>query len=220
MMLPSRILSVLALAGACTLAAAAEPTPIGLKAGALAMAAAPASTPIGLKAGAFEPPQAAAEFPDGVRASDGGALKLAHYRGKVVLLVFGFTHCPAVCPTTLATLAEARRSLGADAAALQVVYVTVDPERDDIANVRRYLAGFDPTFVGGSGQPPALELLRKRYGVTAQKVPAAGGGADYAMSHSTSIYLIDREGRLRALMPFGHSAADFAHDVRQLLALK
>jgi protein SCO1 len=185
---------------------------------ACALAAAP--TPIDLKAGAFDPPQAAAEFPDGVRATDGGALKLERYRGKVVLLVFGFTHCPAVCPTTLATLAEARKSLGADAAALQVVYVTVDPERDDVAHVRQYLAGFDPTFVGGTGEPQALALLRKRYGVTAQKVPARDGGADYAMSHSTSIWLIDREGRLRALMPFGHSAADFAHDVRQLLALR
>jgi protein SCO1 len=101
-----------------------------------------------------------------------------------------------------------------------VVYVTVDPERDDLAHVRAYLAGFDPTFVGGSGRPEALAALRQRYGVTAQKVPAGGGGGDYFMSHSTSIYLIDREGRLRALMPFGHSAADFAHDVRQLMALR
>jgi protein SCO1/2 len=186
-----------------------------------ALAAAGQATPIGLKAGAFDPPQAAAEFPDGVRATDGGALKLARYRGKVVLLAFGFTHCPAVCPTTLATLAETRKLLGADAASLQAVFVTVDPERDDVEHLRRYLAGFDAGFVGGTGQPQALELLRKRYGVSAQKVPAAaGGGADYAMSHSTAIYLIDREGRLRALMPFGHSAADFAHDVRQLLALK
>ena len=192
----------LACAWACVPAGAGEPTPIGLK------------------AGAFDPPQAAAEFPDGVRATDGGALKLARYRGKVVLLAFGFTHCPAVCPTTLATLAETRKLLGADAASLQTVFVTVDPERDDLEHLRRYLAGFDASFVGGSGQPQALELLRKRYGVGAQKVPAAGGGADYAMSHSTAIYLIDREGRLRALMPFGHSAADFAHDVRQLLALK
>jgi protein SCO1/2 len=137
-----------------------------------------------------------------------------------VLLVFGFTHCPAACPTTLATLAEARRLLGPDAAAVQVVYVTVDPERDDLAHLRRYLAGFDPGFVGGTGRPDALALLRKRYGVTAQKLPAAAGGADYVMSHSTSIWLIDRQGRLRALMPFGHTAADFAHDVRQLLALR
>lgn len=193
---------------------------------ALALAAAPAfaaaagPNPIGLKAGVFDPPQMAAEFPAGVRATDNGALQLARYRGKVVLLVFGFTHCPAVCPTTLATLAEARRLLGPDAASLQVIYITVDPERDDVAHVRRYLAGFDPGFVGGSGTPEALAALRQRYGVTAQKIPAAGGGADYAMAHSTSIWLIDREGRLRALMPFGHPAADFAHDVRQLMALR
>lgn len=197
-----RALLALSLAVASMLAAAADPTPIGLK------------------AGAFDPPHAAAEFPDGLRASDGSELKLAHYRGKVVLLVFGFTHCPAVCPVTLATLAEARRTLGADAKALQVVYVTVDPERDDVASIRKYLAGFDASFVGGTGQPQALETVRRRYGVTARKIPPAGGGADYGVSHSTSIYLIDRDGRLRALMPFGHSAADFAHDVRQLLALK
>jgi protein SCO1/2 len=110
--------------------------------------------------------------------------------------------------------------MGADAAAMQVVYVTVDPERDGLALIRRYLAGFDPTFVGGTGSQQALELLRKRYGVTAQKVPAANGGPDYAMSHSSSVYLIDRQGRLRALMPFGHPAVDYAHDVRQLMALK
>lgn len=198
----SRLLLALSLAAASMLATAADPTPVGLK------------------AGAFDPPQAAAEFPDGLRASDGTQLKLARYRGKVVLLVFGFTHCPAVCPVTLATLAEARRELGPDAAGLQVVYVTVDPERDDVATIRKYLAGFDPSFVGATGQPQVLEGVRKRYGVTARKIAPAGGGADYGISHSTSIYLIDRDGRLRALMPFGHTAADFAHDVRQLLALK
>ena len=197
-----RLLLALSLAAASMLAAAADPTPVGLK------------------AGAFDPPQAAAEFPDGLHASDGSELKLAHYRGKVVLLVFGFTHCPAVCPVTLATLAQARRELGADAGGLQVVYVTVDPERDDVATIRKYLAGFDASFVGATGQPQALETVRKRYGVTARRIAPAGGGADYGMSHSTSIYLIDRDGRLRALMPFGHSADDFAHDVRQLLALK
>jgi protein SCO1/2 len=202
MMRASRVLLALSLATASMLAAAAD------------------ATPVGLKAGAFDPPQAAAEFPDGLRASDGSQLKLAHYRGKVVLLVFGFTHCPAVCPVTLATLAQARRELGADAAGLQVVYVTVDPERDDVATIRKYLAGFDASFVGATGQPRALEAVRQRYGVTARKIAPAGGGADYGMSHSTSIYLIDRDGRLRALMPFGHTAADFAHDVRQLLALK
>ena len=187
-------------------------------ASACALAADP--NPIGLKSGVFDPPQPAAEFPAGLRATDQGDLTLARYRGKVVLLVFGFTHCPAVCPTTLATLAEARKLLGPDAAAMQVVYLTVDPERDDLAHVRTYLAGFDHAFVGGTGQPAVLATVRQRYGVTAQKVPAAGGGTEYGMSHSTSIYLIDRAGRLRALMPFGHSAEDFAHDVRQLMALR
>ena len=198
----ARPLLALSLAAAWSFALAADPSPIGLK------------------AGVFDPPQPAAEFPAGVHATDRGDLALARWHGKVVLLVFGFTHCPAVCPTTLATLAQARRLLGPDASAMQVVYVTVDPERDDLAHVRSYLAGFDPAFVGGTGQPPVLAELRRRYGATAQKVPAAGGGADYAMSHSTTIWLIDRAGRLRALMPFGHSAEDFAHDVRQLTALK
>ena len=197
-----RILLALCVAAAGALAAAAEPGPIGLK------------------AGVFDPPRAAAEFPDGLRASDGSELKLAHYRGKVVLLVFGFTHCPAVCPATLATLAQARRLLGADAKGVQVVYVTVDPERDDVAHIRQYLAGFDASFVGATGQPQSLETVRKQYGVTARRVAPAGGGNDYGMSHSTSIYLIDRDGRLRALMPFGHTAEDFAHDVRQLMALR
>lgn len=198
----ARALLALSLAAAWSLALAADPNRIGLK------------------AGVFDPPQPAAEFPAGVHATDRGDLTLARWRGKVVLLVFGFTHCPAVCPTTLATLAQARRLLGPDASAMQVVYVTVDPERDDLAHVRTYLAGFDPAFIGGTGQPPVLAELRKRYGATAQKIPAAGGGADYAMSHSTTIWLIDRQGRLRALMPFGHSAEDFAHDVRQVMALQ
>jgi len=199
---PRRVLSALLLALACGLACAAD------------------ANPIGLKAGVFDPPQPAADFPAGVHATDHGALALARWHGKVVLLLFGFTHCPAVCPTTLATLAQARKLLGPDASATQVVYVTVDPERDDLAHVRRYLAAFDPSFVGGTGEPAVLAQLRKRYGATAQKIPAAGGGADYGMSHSTTIWLIDRDGRLRALMPFGHSAEDFAHDVRQLIALK
>lgn len=167
-----------------------------------------------LKAGVFEPAQAAPEF--SLRGSDGAELKLARYRGKLVLLVFGFTNCPEVCPTTLATLAEARKALGADAAAVQVVYVTVDPERDDVTRIRQYLGAFDPGFVGGTGSPDALAAVRKSYGVAADKVAKPGGG--YGMSHSSSVYLIDREGRLRAMMPYGHEAKDFVHDLKLLLA--
>jgi protein SCO1 len=177
-----------------------------------------------LKAGAFSPPALAPEF--ALRGSDDAELNLARYRGKVVLLSFGFTHCTEVCPVTLATLAQARKDLGANAAAMQVVYVTVDPERDDAGRMKAYLSHFDPSFVGGTGRPDTLAGVRKNYGIAATRVAASGasgtsgtsgGVGGYAVDHSSSVYLIDAEGRLRAMMPYGHSAADYVHDVRLLL---
>jgi protein SCO1/2 len=178
----------------------------------LAGAAVAASAPA-LKAGVFDPPRQAPEF--ALRGSDGSELTLARYRGKVVLMAFGFTQCPAVCPTTLATLAQARKALGPAADRVQVVFVTVDPERDAPALMKDYLAAFDASFVGGTGRPEALEAMRKSYGVIARKVPT---GDSYAMDHTSSIFLIDREGRLRAMMPYGRDARDFVHDVKLLLA--
>ena len=166
-----------------------------------------------LKAGVFEPPRQAPEF--SLRGSDGADLTLARYRGKLVLMSFGFTNCAAVCPTTLATLAQARQALGAQAGAVQVVFVTVDPERDDPAQLKAYLAAFDPSFVGGAGKPEVLAAMRKNYGVVANKVPMTGG---YAVDHTSSIFLIDREGKLRAMMPYGRDARDFVHDIELLLA--
>lgn len=166
-----------------------------------------------MKAGVFEPPRPAPEFV--LRGSDGKDVSLARFRGKVVLVSFGFTNCAAVCPTTLATLADARQALGADAQAVQVVFVTVDPERDDAARLKAYLAAFDAGFVGGTAKPELLAAMRKDYGVTAIKVPMAGS---YAVDHSSSTFLIDRDGRLRALMPYGRAAKDYVHDVRVLLA--
>jgi protein SCO1/2 len=166
----------------------------------------------GLKAGVFSPPRAAPPFT--LQASDGGELKLERYRGKVVVLEFGFTSCPDVCPTTLAALARARKELGPEGDGLQVVYVTVDPERDDAARLREYLRGFDPSFVGGTGSAGQLAAVRRDYGIAAERVTSAGG---YAFNHSSYTYLIDRDGNLRALMPYGHTAEDYVHDVRVLL---
>lgn len=167
-----------------------------------------------LKAGSFDPPHPAPTFT--LDGSDGKPLALHSHRGKLVLLAFGFTHCPAVCPTTLATLAEARRSLGASrAAGVQVLFVTVDPQRDDAARMRAYLASFDESFLGGTGTPPQLAAVHKAYGVTARRVEMPGNG--YAVDHSSSVFMIDREGRLRALMPYGRGAADYAHDIALLL---
>lgn len=167
----------------------------------------------GMIAGAYDPPHVAPDF--SLQGSDGSEVTLARYRGKVVLLSFGFTYCAAVCPTTLATLAQARSKLGKDAGAVQVVFVTVDPDRDNAAHMRDYLSAFDPSFMGATGDPGALASVRQKYGVTAVK---QGTGPDYAMAHTSSIFLIDRAGRLRAMMPFGHDARDFVHDIRFLLA--
>jgi protein SCO1/2 len=165
-----------------------------------------------LKAGVFDPPRTAPDF--SLRGSDGAELKLSRYRGKIVILEFGFTSCADVCPTTLAALAQARRELGDGAKDLQIVYITVDPERDDAARLRSYLTAFDPSFIGGTGTPEQLAAVRREYGIAASRTTQ---GSSYAFSHSSFTYLIDREGRLRALMPYGHAPGDYAHDVKILL---
>ena len=165
-----------------------------------------------LKAGVFTPARDAPDFT--LSGSDGAKLQLRDYRGKVVLLAFGFTSCPDVCPTTLAVLARARSQLGRDGNEVKVVYVTVDPERDDAKRMRKYLAAFDPTFIGGTGTADKLAAVRKEYGIAADKKPA---GAGYVVAHSSYTYLIDRAGKLRALMPYGHTAEDYVHDLRILL---
>ena len=165
-----------------------------------------------LKAGVFNPAREAPDF--SVRGSDGAALTLSHYRGKVVVLGFGYTSCSNVCPATLAVLAMAHRKLGALGSQVQVIYLTVDPERDSADKLQQYLAAFDPTFVGGTGTAAQMAAVRTSYGVTAEKV---GTGSDYGIAHSSFIYLIDRDGRLRAMSPYGRSVDDVASDVKALL---
>lgn len=167
-----------------------------------------------LKAGSFDPPAMAPEI--SLPASDGGSLALSRYRGKVVLLEFGYTSCPSVCPTTLATLAQARKRLGEDGKQVQVVFVTVDPGRDTARQLQAYLHGFDSTFVGGTGTEAQLAKVRQRYGVSARRQDYGNGY--YGMAHSSSVYLIDRRGRLRAMMPYGRPASDYVHDLEALLA--
>ena len=169
-------------------------------------------TPASLKAGVFDPPRQAPEF--SLLASNGGTLSIGNFHGKVVLLAFGFTSCTAVCPTTLNTFAQARRLMGAAAADVQVVYITVDPGRDDTARLQKYLGAFDRTYVGGTGTEQQLAAVRKSYGVSAQKHNA---GDNYTYEHSSFTYLIDRAGRIRALMPYGHSPDDYVHDLAILL---
>jgi protein SCO1 len=166
----------------------------------------------GLKAGVFKPAREAPDF--SVRGSDGTALTLKRFRGKVVVLGFGYTSCPSVCPVTLAVLAQAQRKLGARGSQVQVIYLTVDPERDNAERLKQFLASFDPTFVGGTGTAEQMAVVRQSYGVTAEK---HGSGADYGVAHSSFVYLIAPDGKLRALMPYGHGADDYVHDISMLL---
>jgi protein SCO1/2 len=166
-----------------------------------------------LKAGVLSPVMTAPELR--LQGTDGKPLTLARYRGKVVLLAFGFSSCGEVCPITLATLAGARKKLGEAAANVQVVYVTVDPERDDAARMKKYLANFDPTFIGGVGTRAEIDAAQKNYGISSSKQVQADG--NYTIGHSSSIYMIDRAGGLRAVMPYGHTSGDFVHDLKILL---
>jgi protein SCO1 len=166
-----------------------------------------------LKAGVFDPPRAAPEF--ALQGSNGKPLKLSDFRGKVVILGFGFTSCPDVCPTTLGVLGQAHKKLGAQGQDVQVLYITVDPERDTPDRMRAYLRGFDPSFIGGTGSADQLEAVRKEYGIQANRKQY---GESYTFGHSSFIYLIDRKGLLRALMPYGHSPDDYVHDAKLLLA--
>ncbi|HEX2675591.1 MAG TPA: SCO family protein [Polyangiales bacterium] len=197
-----RCAAALVLLLALPLAAAAEPK-----------AAAPKADEF--KNGVFDPPRMAPDFE--LLGSNGGALKLSQYRGKVVALAFGFTHCQKVCPLTLANLASVSRQLGKEASALQVVYVTVDPARDDAARMKEFLGLFNPGFVGGTGSSAQVDAVRAAYGVTAQREAGEIENLGYQVHHSSSVYLIDRAGKLRLLVPFGKSPDDIAHDVRLLL---
>jgi protein SCO1/2 len=177
----------------------------------MAHAAPPADA---LKAGVLTPVMAAPALE--LTATDGKPLTLERFRGKVVLVAFGFSNCGEVCPITLATLAGARKKLGDAARDVQVVYVTVDPERDDAAQMKKFLGAFDPTFVGGVGTRAEIDAAQSRWGISSVKKTNPDGS--YLIGHSSSIYMIDRAGGLRAVMPYGHPADDFVHDLKILLS--
>lgn len=141
----------------------------------------------------------------------------ADWRGKVLLLFFGYTHCPEVCPTTLYTLSQTMRLLGTSAADVQVLFVTLDPQRDTARVLRAFLPYFDPRFLGAYADSAAIKTLAKTYGVYVRRHETTTPG-DYTLDHSAVVYAFDRQGRLRLKMPYGETQEQMASDVRQLLA--
>ncbi len=141
---------------------------------------------------------------------------LADFRGKVVVMFFGFTHCPDVCPTTLAELAVAVKKLGPDGDRVQVLLVTVDPERDTPQILSQYVTAFDPRFLGLRGTAEETARVAKEFKIIYQKV--AGARPDsYTMDHSAGTYVFDPQGRLRVYVSYGQGPEVFAHDIALLL---
>ncbi len=141
---------------------------------------------------------------------------LADFRGKVVVMFFGYTQCPDVCPTTLGTLAETMKKLGPDADRVQVLFVTVDPERDTPALLAQYVPAFDPRFAALYGDAAATEKVAKEFKVIYQKQPGSTPGT-YTVDHSAGVYVFDPQGRLRLYMSHGQGPDVFANDIRELL---
>jgi len=141
---------------------------------------------------------------------------LADFRGKVVVVFFGYTQCPDVCPTTLSDLAAALQKLGADANRVQVLFVTVDPERDTPELLSHYVPAFNPTFLGLSGDAAATAATAREFKILYQKQPGSTPGS-YAMEHSAGTFIFDPQGRLRLFASHGQGPDVFAHDIRELL---
>jgi len=147
---------------------------------------------------------------------NGKARTLADFRGKLVVLFFGYTQCPDVCPTTLATLAEAKKRLGPDGDKVQVLFVTIDPERDKPELLLPYVTAFDPSFLGLYGDAEATARTAKEFKIIYQKQPSPTPQT-YTMDHSAGTFVFDTDGRLRLYVGHGQDAELFAHDLRELL---
>ena len=142
---------------------------------------------------------------------------LSDWKGKVIVVFFGFTQCPDVCPTTLATMADVMKRLGPQSDEVQVLFVTVDPERDSRAVLAPYVTAFDPRFVGLYGDDDATRKAAREFKVFYAKV-AGSTGATYTIDHTAASYVLDREGRLRLYVKHAQSPDDIAADLRILLA--
>lgn len=149
--------------------------------------------------------------------ADGQPRTLADYKGKVVLVFFGYTQCPDVCPTTMAELAEVKRQLGADGARVQGIFVTVDPERDTAALLKAYVANFGPDIVGLRGTPEQIKAAAKEFKVFFSKVPGKTD-TSYTVDHTAGSYVFDAKGKVRLFTRYGSGAQALIDDLKILLA--
>ncbi len=165
-----------------------------------------------------------AEYPEGVQASDftltdseGRPFQLSARQEEIILLFWGYTACPDVCPVTLAEARQIIQELGDDAEQVVFLFITVDPERDTPELLGKYTANFHPDIIGLTGTPDELAAVREAYGIYAAKVPLADSEAGYSMDHVARVFLVDGDGRLRLSYAYGTPANDIVQDIRYLL---
>lgn len=163
-----------------------------------------------------DPPRALADWT--LTNYTGEPFQLSNLEGKMVLLFFGYTSCPDVCPTTLADLADVKKELADKGDELDVVFVSVDPERDVPERLERYVTGFDPAFFGVTGSDEELRSMGKEYGLYFEHRNVTGTAAGYLVDHTAAIFLIDPEQNMRMIYGFNTPPSVIAKDVTQLLA--
>lgn len=158
------------------------------------------------------------DVPDFVLTDENGEpFRLSDQRGDIVLLFFGYTSCPDVCPTTLATWRKVHEGLGEDADRVRFAFVTVDPERDTPERLGLHVNAFNPDFVGLTGTPEELEPVYEIFGVYYEKDTSSGSALGYLINHTATTFVVDPEGRWRLRETYGTEVEDIVYDIRQLL---
>ena len=145
----------------------------------------------------------------------GQSRRLADFKGKAVVLFFGYTQCPDICPTTLGKMKIVMDKLGADADKVRVVFITVDPERDTPEVLKAYMAAFNPSFIGAYTDPDNTKKMAKQFQVVYEK---EGAGPNYIVNHTANLYLLDENGKTIVSAPYEAKPEAIVHDIQQMLA--
>jgi len=163
----------------------------------------------------FQSPEEASPFT--LNVADGKTVSLSDFRGKIVLIYFGYTFCPDVCPATLGAVTQALKQLGDKADQVQVIMISVDPGRDTPEKLAEYVKHFNPTFIGGTNTPEEIAKIASLYGIFYQVSEETTSNGDYLIDHTATLLAIDRDGFLKVVFPFGITSDELADDLKYML---